>query len=147
MAADGDPLIGGNLLFGIDFLRAEGIELNENGEYTMNNCVEPVDFPDAGGTAAEGSVGHVCNEEMAAVQVADNRVKVEGEIYFGMQTEYTREEWHLLFLSISSENYKRSLKLLGYCNVDGVLWALVTRIRNADNAHFAQYESVFPRSC
>jgi hypothetical protein len=66
MAAEGDPLIGGNLLFGIDFLRAEGIELNNNGEYTMNNRVEPMDFHDADGTAAEGAGGHVCNEEMAA---------------------------------------------------------------------------------
>jgi hypothetical protein len=147
MAAEGDPLIGGNVFYGLEFLRAEGIELNDNGEYIMNNRVEPVDSSAAGGAAVEVAAGHVCNEEMAAVQVADNRVKAEGEIYFGMRTDYTGEEWRLLFLSISSENYKKSLKLLGYCNVDGVLWALVTRIRVADNAPSAQYENVFPRSC
>jgi hypothetical protein len=146
MAAEGDPLVGGNV-WGLDYLRANGIELNDNGEYIMNNRVELVNPPVPGGGVVENVVGHVCNDEMAAVQVADNRVKAESEIYFGMRADYTGEEWRLLFLSTSSENYKKSLKLLGYCNVDGVLWALVTRIRVADNAPFVQYESVFPRSC
>jgi hypothetical protein len=74
-------------------------------------------------------------------------VKTEEEIYFAIRSEYTGEEWRLLFLSIRSENYKKSVKLLGYCNVNGVMWALVTRTRILDNAPFAQYQSVFPRSC
>jgi hypothetical protein len=147
MAAEGDPLIGGNSFCSCSFLLAYDIKLNDNGEFVMNNHVEPVDFRNAVETAVENAVGHSCNEKMAAVQVANNRVKAEGEIYFSMRIENTGEEWRMLFLSISSENYRRSLKLLGYCNVDGVLWALVTRIRSADNAPFAQYEGLFPRSC
>jgi hypothetical protein len=73
-------------------------------------------------------------------------VKTEGEIYFALGSDYTGEEWRLLFLIISSENYQKSVKLLGYCNVNGVMWALVTRTRILDNAPFAQYQSIFPQS-
>jgi hypothetical protein len=39
------------------------------------------------------------------------------------------------------------MKLLRYCSVDGVMWALVTRTRIHDNAPSAQYQSIFPQSC
>jgi hypothetical protein len=146
MAAEGDPVVGG-LLGGPALLRVCGLELLDNGEFVRTNRVETVNPPVSGGGVVENIVGHVCNDEMAAVQVAESRVKAESEIYFGMRTDYTGEEWRLLFLSTSSENYKKSLKLLGYCSVDGVLWALVTRIQAVANAPFVQYESVFPRSC
>jgi hypothetical protein len=55
----------------------------------MNNYVEPVDFRSAVENAVENAIGHSCSAERAAVGVACNRVKTEGEIYFAMHSDYT----------------------------------------------------------
>jgi hypothetical protein len=139
MAAEGDSHIGGNFL-----LACKNIETDAEDNTGMDGFNEAANFS---GAVAD-AVGHACSStEFAAVGVARNWVKFEEEIHFLMCSDYTGEEWRLLYLSINSENYQRSVKLLRYCSVDGVIWAFVTRTRISNDAPSAQYQSIFPRIC
>jgi hypothetical protein len=46
--------------------------------------------------------------------------------------DYTAEEWRWLFWTTGTDHYLHSLKLLGFCGVAGINWAVVTRMRDRD---------------
>ena len=63
----------------------------------------------------------------------------ESDIYFLKRPDYTAEEWRWLFLTAGNEHYLHSLRLLGFCGVAGINWAVVTRMRErgvSANEHY-----------
>jgi hypothetical protein len=86
----------------------------------------------------------VCNETVVgssgdhvrdvALNVAARKVDCENDIYSFKRPDYTAEEWRWLFLTTGSDYYLNSLRLLGFCGVDGINWAVVTRMRERDES-------------
>jgi hypothetical protein len=87
---------------------------------------------------AGGSRDHVRDVSMI---VAVRRVDCENDVYIFKRPDYTAEEWRLLFMTTGTDCYLRSIRLLGYCGVNGINWAVVTRMRereeSADKYYFA----------
>ena len=74
-----------------------------------------------------------------AMIVAVKKVECENDIYFFKRPDYTAEEWRWLFLTAGNEHYLHSLRLLGFCGVAGINWAVVTRMRErgeSANEHY-----------
>jgi hypothetical protein len=74
-----------------------------------------------------------------ALIVAAKKVDCESDIYFFKRPDYTAEEWRWLFLTAGNEHYLHSLRLLGFCGVAGINWAVVTRMRErgvSANEHY-----------
>ena len=91
----------------------------------------------------------VCNETVVgssgdhvrdvALNVAARKVDCENDIYSFKRPDYTAEEWRWLFLTTGSDYYLNSLRLLGFCGVDGINWAVVTRMRERDESSGEYY--------
>ena len=91
----------------------------------------------------------VCNETVVgssgdhvrdvALNVAARKVDCENDIYSFKRPDYTAEEWRWLFLTTGSDYYLHSLRLLGFCGVDGINWAVVTRMRERDESSGEYY--------
>jgi hypothetical protein len=69
-----------------------------------------------------------------ALNVAARKVDCENDIYSFKRPDYTAEEWRWLYLTTGSDYYLNSLRLLGFCGVDGISWAVVTRMRERDES-------------
>jgi hypothetical protein len=57
------------------------------------------------------------------------KAKVESNIYTLRRPDYTAEEWRFLYLSTSTDSYLNSVRLVGFCGVDDINWAIVTRMK------------------
>jgi hypothetical protein len=83
-----------------------------------------------------------------AMIVAAKKVERENDIYFFKRPDYTAkdfEEWRWLFLTAGNEHYLHSLRLLGFCGVAGINWAVVTRMRERDESANEHYFASLPQ--
>ncbi len=55
-----------------------------------------------------------------SLNVAARKVDCENDIYSFKRPDYTAEEWRWLFLTTGSDYYLNSLRLVGFCGVDGI---------------------------
>jgi hypothetical protein len=78
------------------------------------------------GTVVGSSGDHVRD---VALNVAGRKVDDENDIHTFKRPDYTAEEWRWLFMTTGSDYYFNSSRLLGFCGVDGINWAVVTRMR------------------
>ena len=81
-----------------------------------------------------------------ALDVAARKVDDENDIYTFKRLDYTAEEWRWLFMTTGSDYYFNSSRLLGFCGVDGINWAVVTRMRERKrpSEHFL---AILPEDC
>ncbi len=93
-------------------------------------------------TVVGGSGDHVRD---VALIVAAKKVDCENDIYFFKRPDYTAEEWRWLFLTAGNEHYLHSLRLLGFCGVAGINWAVVTRMRERDESANEHYFASLPQ--
>ncbi len=89
-----------------------------------------------------GSGDHVRD---VALIVAVKKVDDENDIYIFKRPDYTVEEWRWLFMTTGSDDYLRSVRLLGFCGVAGINWAVVTRMRERDEAADEYYLAPMPQ--
>ncbi len=97
----------------------------------------------------------VCNETVVgssgdhvrdvSLIVAVKKVERENDIYFFKRPDYTAEEWRWLFLTAGSDYYLHSFRLLGFCGVAGINWAVVTRMRERDKFANEYYFASLPQ--
>ena len=93
-------------------------------------------------TVVGGSGDHVRD---VAMIVAAKKVERENDIYLFKRPDYTAEEWRWLFLTTGSDYYLNSLRLLGFCGVAGINWAVVTRMRERDESANEHYFASLPQ--
>ena len=93
-------------------------------------------------TVVGGSGDHVRD---VALIVAVKKVERVNDIYFFKRPDYTVEEWRCLFLTTGSDNYLCSVRLLGFCGVAGINWAVVTRMRERDESADEYYFASLPQ--
>ncbi len=91
-----------------------------------------------------GSEDHVRD---VALNVAARKVEAENDIYTFKRPDYTAEEWRWLFLTTCSDYYLNSLRLLGFCGVDGINWAVVTRMKECSNPSSENFLAILPEDC
>jgi hypothetical protein len=89
-----------------------------------------------------GSGDHVRD---VALIVAVKKVDDENDVFIFKRPDYTAEEWRWLFLTTGSDNYLRSVRLLGFCGVAGINWAVVTRMRERDESADEYYLASLPQ--
>jgi hypothetical protein len=82
-----------------------------------------------------------------ALDVAARKVECENDIYSFKRPDYTAEEWRWLFLTAGSDYYLNSLRLLGFCGVDGINWAVVTRMRERNKPSGERFLAILPEDC
>ncbi len=88
-----------------------------------DRCWKRVMAASCSGTVVGSSGDHVRD---VALDVAARKVEAENDIYTFKRLDYTAEEWRWLFMTTGSDYYLNSLRLLGFCGVDGINWAVVT---------------------
>ncbi len=93
-------------------------------------------------TVVGGSGDHVRD---VALIVAVKKVDCENDIYFFKRPDYTAEEWRWLYLTAGSDYYLHSLRLLGFCGVAGINWAVVTRMREHGESANERYFASLPQ--
>jgi hypothetical protein len=89
-----------------------------------------------------GSGDHVRD---VALIVAVKKTECENDVYFFKRPDYTAEEWRWLFLTAGSDRYLHSLRLLGFCGVAGINWAVVTRMRECGESANEHYFASLPQ--
>jgi hypothetical protein len=93
-------------------------------------------------TVVGGSGDHVRD---VALIVAVKKVDDENDVFIFKRPDYTAEEWRWLFMTTGSDYYLRSLRLLGFCGVAGINWAVVTRMRERDESANEYYFASLPQ--
>ncbi len=79
-----------------------------------------------------------------AMNVAARKVDDENDIYSFKSPDYTAEEWRWLFMTTGSDYYLNSIRLLGFCGVGGINWAVVTRMRRRNESSGEHYLAILP---
>ena len=88
--------------------------------------------------SCSGGVAAACSDSddhtrQVAVTVAAKKVDAESNIYTLRRPDYSAEEWRFLYLTTSTDLYLNSIRLVGFCGVDGINWAVVTRMKEIGN--------------
>jgi hypothetical protein len=96
----------------------------------------------AAATACRGSDDHL---RRVAGAVALEKAKVESNIYTLRRPDYSAEEWRFLYLSTSSDLYLNSIRLVGFCGVDGINWAIVTRMKEKNDPARERFYGTFAK--
>jgi hypothetical protein len=91
-----------------------------------------------------GSDDHI---REVALNLAVRKVEAESDIFTFKRPDYTAEEWRLLFLTTGSDYYLNSVRLVGFCGVSGINWAVVTRMKEISNPSRENYRAVLPEEC
>jgi hypothetical protein len=82
-----------------------------------------------------------------ANDVAIRKMECENDIYNFKRPDYTAEEWRWLYMTTGSDCYLNSLRLLGFCGVDGINWAVVTRMRERSKPSSEHFLVILPEDC
>ena len=90
------------------------------------------------------SVDHVRD---VALDVAARKVDDENDVHAVKRPDYTAEEWRWLFMTTGGDYYLNSLRLLGFCGVDGINWAVVTRMRECNKPSGEHFLAILPEDC
>ena len=107
-----------------------------------DRCWKRVMAASCSGTVVGSSGDHVRD---VALDVAARKVEAENDIYTFKRPDYTAEEWRWLFLTAGNEHYLHSVRLLGFCGVAGINWAVVTRMRERDESANEHYFASLPQ--
>jgi len=109
-----------------------------------DRCWKRVMAASCSGTVVGSSGDHVRD---VALDVAARKVEAENDIYTFKRPDYTAEEWRWLFMTTGSDYYLNSLRLLGFCGVDGINWAVVTRMRECNKPSSEHFLAILPEDC
>jgi len=82
-----------------------------------------------------------------ALNVAARKVEAENDIYTFKRPDYTAEEWRWLFMTTGSDYYLNSVRLVGFCGVSGINWAVVTRMKEISNPSRENFLAILPEDC
>ncbi len=82
-----------------------------------------------------------------ALNVAGRKVDDENDIHTFKRPDYTAEEWRWLFMTTGSDYYFNSSRLLGFCGVDGINWAVVRRMRERKKPSGEHFLAILPEDC
>jgi hypothetical protein len=77
--------------------------------------------------------------------VASEKAKTESNIYTLRKPDYTAEEWRLLYLTTSVDLYLHSIRLVGFCGLGDMKWAIVTRMKEENNLPRERYYEIFSK--
>jgi hypothetical protein len=82
-----------------------------------------------------------------ALTVAVKKVEAESDLYTFRRPDYSAEEWRFLYLTTSTDNYLNSIRLVGFCGVNGINWAVVTRMKEISNPSLESFHATLPKEC
>ena len=82
-----------------------------------------------------------------ALTVAVKKVEAESNVYTLRRPDYTAEEWRLLYLTTGNDYYLNSVRLVGFCGVGGINWAVVTRMKEISNLSRENFLNILPEDC
>jgi hypothetical protein len=99
-----------------------------------------------------GGVAAACSDSddhirQVALTVAVKKVEAESNVYTLRRPDYTAEEWRFLYVTTGTDYYLNSIRLVGFCGVDGINWAVVTRMKEIDNPARESFHGTFPKEC
>ncbi len=102
--------------------------------------------------SCSGGVAAACSDSddhtrQVAVTVTAKKVDAESNVYILRRPDYSTEEWRFLYLTTSTDLYLNSLRLVGFCGVDGINWAVVTRMKEISNPPRESFHGTFPKEC
>jgi hypothetical protein len=100
----------------------------------------------SGGGAAPCSDGddHI---RKVALTVAVKKVEAESDLYTYRRPDYSAEEWRFLYLTTGTDYYLNSIRLVGFCGVNGINWAVVTRMKEISNPSYENFHAILPEEC
>ncbi len=80
-----------------------------------------------------------------ALTVAVKKVYAESDLYIFRRPDYSAEEWRLLYLTTSTDFYLTSIRLVGFCGVNGINWAIATRMKEISNPSCENFHATLPK--
>ena len=100
----------------------------------------------SGGGAASCSGGgdHIRD---VALNVTTRKIEAESDIFTFKRPDYTAEEWRFLYLTTGNDYYLNSVRLVGFCGVGGINWAVVTRMKEISNPSRENFLNILPEDC
>ncbi len=100
----------------------------------------------SGGVAApcSGSDDHI---RTVALTVAVKKVEAESDLYTFRRPDYSAEEWRFLYLTTGTDYYLNSIRLVCFCGVNGINWAVVTRMKEISNPSYENFHAILPEEC
>ncbi len=101
---------------------------------------------------SNGGVAAACSDSddhirQVALTVAVKKAEAESNIYTLIRADYSAEEWRFLYLTTSTDLYLNSIRLIGFCGAGGIIWAIVTRMKESGNPSRESFHGVFPKEC
>ncbi len=97
-----------------------------------------------GAAACSDSDDHI--RRIAGV-VALKKAEVESNIYTLRRPDYSAEEWRFLYLTTSADLYLNSIRLVGFCGVGGINWAIATRMKERSDPPRERFRGTFAKDC
>jgi len=99
-----------------------------------------------------GGVAAPCSDteehiRQVALNVAFRKAEAESNVFTLRRPDYTAEEWRFLYVTIGTDYYLNSLRLVGFCGIDGINWAVVTRMKEIDDPVRERFHNTFPKEC
>jgi hypothetical protein len=82
-----------------------------------------------------------------ALNVATRKIEAESDIFTVKRPDYSAEEWRLLYLTTGSDYYLNSVRLVGFCGVGGINWAVVTRMKEISNPSRENFLNILLEDC
>jgi hypothetical protein len=82
-----------------------------------------------------------------ALKVATKKIEAESDIFTCKRRDYTAEEWRILYVTTGSDYYLNSVRLVGFCGVGGINWAVVTRMKEISNPSRENFLNILPEDC
>ncbi len=97
-----------------------------------------------------GAAAAACSERdhhirRIAGAVASEKAKIESNIYTLRRPDYSAEEWRFLYLTTSADLYLNSIRLVGFCGVGDINWAIVTRMRETNDPPRERFYDIFAK--
>ena len=94
--------------------------------------------------SCSGGGDHIRN---VALNVATKKIEAESDIYTFKRQDYTAEEWRFLYLTTGSDYYLNSVRLVGFCGVGGINWAVATRMKEISNPSRENFLNILSEDC
>ena len=94
-----------------------------------------------GAVSCSGGGDHIRG---VALNVATRKIEAESDIFTFKRPDYSAEEWRLLYLTTGSDYYLNSVRLVGFCGVGGINWAVVTRMKEISNPSRENFLNILP---
>jgi hypothetical protein len=97
-----------------------------------------------------GAADTACSERdhhirRVAAAVASEKAKIESNIYTLRRPDYSAEEWRFLYLTTSADLYLNSIRLVGFCGVGDINWAIVTRMKETNDPPRERFYDIFAK--